>query len=335
MYFSGFNDDEILKLKTKLTHIALFFILVLAALPQAKAQQAPIFTNYSNSYTYANAGYAGMSQGVNVLGLYRQQWAGFVDSENNAVAPQTFLLTGDVPFKVLHGGVALSIMNDKIGFENDINVGLGYSFHLDLGGSTLGIGLAGTLLNRSVDFASFKPNNESDPLLQGLGEESDMLFDFNVGLFWQMPESFYVGLSCVNVLETMGKALGENETSSASFTTDRTFYLLTGYPFSFEELPYFTFIPSIGVMSDIASTQLNVSAKVNFKDAFTFGVNYRPQESVGLIVGLTIKDLTVGYSYDINTMKLGLPGSHEVALSYCFKLDLDKTPRDYRSVRYL
>ena len=335
MYFSGFNDDEFLKLKIKLTHIALIFILVFAALPKAKAQQAPIFTNYSNSYAYANAGFAGMSQGVNVLGLYRQQWAGFVDSENNAVAPQTFLLTGDVPFKALHGGVALSIMNDKIGFENDINVGLGYSFHLDLGGSTLGIGLAGTLLNRSVDFASLKPNNESDPLLQGLGEESDMLSDLNVGLFWQIPESLYVGLSCVNVLETMGKALGENETSSASFTTDRTFYLLAGYPFSFEELPYFTFIPSVGVMSDIASTQLNVSAKVNFKEAFTFGVNYRPQESIGLMVGLTIKDLTVGYSYDINTMKLGLPGSHEVALSYCFKLDLDKTPRDYRSIRYL
>ena len=335
MYFSGSNDNDILKLKTKLAHIALFFILVLAALPEAKAQQAPIFTNYSNSYAYMNAGYAGMSQGINLLGLYRQQWAGFVDSENNEIAPQTFLLTGDVPIKALHGGLALSIMNDKIGFENDINVGLGYSFHLDLGGSSLGIGLAGTLLNRSVDFASLKPNNASDPLLQGLGEESDMLFDFNVGLFWQMPESFYVGLSCVNVLETMGKALGENETSSASFTTDRTFYLVTGYPFSFEDLPYFTFIPSVGVMSDIASTQLNVGAKVNFKDAFTFGVNYRPQESIGLIVGLTIKDLTIGYSYDVNTMKLGLPGSHEVALSYCFKLDLDKTPRDYRSIRYL
>lgn len=322
-------------MKTKLSHIALLFIMVLATLPEAKAQQAPIFTNYSNSYAYVNAGYAGMSQGINVLGLYRQQWAGFVDADNNKVAPQTFLLTGDVPIKALHGGLALSVMNDKIGFENDINVGLGYSFHLDLGGSSLGIGVAGTLLNRSVDFSSLHPNNESDPLLQGLGDESDMLFDFNLGLFWQMPESFYVGVSCVNVLETMGKALGENETSSASFTTDRTFYLVTGYPFSFEELPYLTFIPSLGVMSDIASTQLNVGAKVNFKDVFTLGVNYRPQESVGLIVGITIKDLTIGYSYDVNTMKLGLPGSHEVALSYCFKLDLDKTPRDYRSIRYL
>ena len=324
-----------LNLKTKLIHIALFFVMVLAAI-NVKAQQAPIFTNYSNSYAYANAGFAGMSEGINVLGLYRMQWAGFTDMDGNEVAPTTFLLTGDMPFRALHGGLGFSIVQDKLGFENNVNVGLGYSFHLDLGGSTLGIGVAGTLLNRSVDFSQLHPNQEGDPLLQGLGEESDMLFDFNVGLFYQVPESFYFGFSVVNVLETMSKALNDNSETSASFTTDRTFYAVAGYPFQFEDLPYLTFVPSVSVMSDIASTQFNASARVIYNNLFSLGVNYRFQESVGLMAGITIKDLTIGYSYDINTMGLpGLPGSHEIGLSYCFKLDLDRTPRDYRSVRYL
>lgn len=326
-----------LKLKKEITHIALVIILILAAFSRGQAQQTPIFTNYTNSYSYVNAGFAGMSEGINVLGLYRQQWAGFVDTDGNEIAPQTFLLTGDMPIRAIHGGVGLSIMQDHIGFENNINVGIGYSYHLDLGGSTLGIGLSGTLLNRTVDFSKLKPINSSDPLLSGLsGETSDMLFDFNVGLFWQMPESFYIGVSVVNVLETVGKTLSENASSSASFTTDRTFYALAGWPFQFEDLPMFTFIPSVSVMSDIASTQLNASAKVVYNNLFSLGVNYRPQESVGLMVGISIKDLTIGYAYDINTMGLAaVPGSHEIALSYCFKLDLDKTPRDYRSVRYL
>ena len=179
-----------LNLKTKLIHIALLFVLVLVAI-NVKAQQAPIFTNYSNSYAYANAGFAGMSEGINVLGLYRMQWAGFTDMDGNEVAPTTFLLTGDMPFRALHGGLDFSIVQDKLGFENNVNVGLGYSFHMDLGGSTLGIGVAGTLLNRSVDFSQLHPNQEGDPLLQGLGEESDMLFDFNVGLFYQIPESCF------------------------------------------------------------------------------------------------------------------------------------------------
>lgn len=325
-----------LNLKMKVTHIELVILLVLASFSAVKAQQAPIFTNYTNSYTYVNPGYAGLSEGVNVLGLYRQQWAGFVDDEGNEIAPQTFLLTGDMPFRVLHGGLGLSIMQDKIGFENNINVGLGYSFHLDLGGSTLGIGLTGTLLNRTVDFSKLNPNTPGDPLLSGVsGESSDMMFDFNLGVFWQIPESFYVGVSVVNVLQTVGKTLSENSNSSASFTTDRTFYALAGYPFQFEDLPMFTFIPSVSVMSNLSSTQLNASAKVVYNNLFSLGVNYRPQESVGLMVGLVIKDISIGYAYDINTMGLGVPGSHEVAVSYCFKLDLDKTPRDYRSVRYL
>lgn len=323
-----------LKLKRKTIHIALVFILAFAAL-SAKAQQAPIFTNYTNSYSYINAGFAGMSEGVNVLGLYRQQWAGFVDGDGNQVAPQTFLLTGDMPIPAIRGGVGLSIMQDNIGFENNVNVGLGYSYHLELGGSTLGIGLAGTLLNRSVKFSSLNPNNSNDPLLTGLGDESAMLFDFNAGLFWQMPESFYIGVSVINVLESMTKALSDQSETSASFVTDRTFYAVAGYPFQLEDLPTFTFVPSVGVMSDIASTQFNASAMVLYRDVFSLGANYRFQESVGLMVGLTIKDFNLMYSYDINTMGLPVPGSHEIALSYCFKLDLDRTPRDYRSVRYL
>lgn len=323
-----------MSLNRKITHTTLVLVLAFAAF-SAKAQQAPIFTNYSNSYSYVNAGFAGLSEGVNVLGLYRQQWAGFVDGDGNQVAPQTFLLTGDMPIRAIRGGIGLSIMQDKIGFENNINVGIGYSYHLDLGGSTLGIGLAGTLLNRTVDFGKLDPNNPSDPILSGLGEESAMIFDFNAGLFWQVPESFYVGISVVNVLESMSKALSDQSESSASFVTDRTFYAVAGYPFQFEDLPSFTFIPSVGVMSNLASTQLNASAKIMYRDVFSIGANYRPQESVGIMVGLTIKDFTVVYSYDINTMGLGVPGSHEIGLSYCFKLDLDRTPRDYRSVRYL
>lgn len=325
-----------LNLKSKIKHIALVFALVLMSALSVEAQQVPIFTNHTNSYAYANAGFAGMSEGINLLGLYRQQWAGFVDNDGNEIAPETFLLTGDMPFTKLHGGLAFSIMQDKLGFENNVNLGLGYSYHVDLGGSTLGIGLAGTLLNRTVDFSQLHPNNEGDPLITGLSEESDMLFDFNVGLFWQIPESFYLGFSVVNVLESMGHALNENSESSASFTTDRTFYLLAGYPFQIEDIPYLTFVPSVSVMSDIASTQLNANARVIYNNVFSLGVNYRPQESVGLMVGLTIKDISVVYAYDINTMGLSVvPGSHEIGLSYCFKLDLDRTPRDYRSVRYL
>lgn len=318
---------------SKLKAIVLFAFLLIA-LAGVRAQQAPIFTNYNNSYTYINPGFAGLSEGVNVLGIYRQQWAGFVDSENNEIAPTTLLVTGDMPIRALGGGISVSVLNDQLGFEKNTNVGLGYSYHVDMGGSVMGVGVSVSLLNRSVNFGQLVPGQPGDPLLNQLGEESGMLFDVSAGLFWQIPESFYIGVSGINLLNTTGKALGDGQTA-ASFTTDRTLYFVAGYPFVFESLPVLKFIPSVNVMTNLSSAQLNAGMKVVYNDVFSLGANYRPQESVGLTVGLTIKDFVLGYAYDINTMGYNIPGSHEISLSYCFKLDLDRTPRDYRSVRYL
>lgn len=319
---------------SKTRSILSLLALLLFILGGARAQQAPIFTNYTNSYAYINPGYAGLSEGVNLLGLYRQQWAGyFVDEQGNSLSPTTFLLTGDMPIRALGGGISFSVMNDKLGFENNINVGLGYSYHLDMGGSTLGIGASATLINRSLDFSKLIFGTTGDPL-QLNDERSAMMFDVSAGLFWQIPESFYIGISGINLLETTTRALGDDD-NGASFTTDRTFYAVAGYPFVIETLPIFKFVPSVAVMSDLASTQLNAGMKVIYSDAFSLGVNYRPQESVGITVGLAFKDFVLGYAYDINTMGFNIKGSHEVAISYCFKLDTDRTPRDYRSVRYL
>lgn len=318
---------------SKLKAIVLFAFLLLTA-AGVKAQQAPIFTNYNNSYTYINPGFAGLSEGVNVLGIYRQQWAGFKDTEGTEIAPTTLLVTGDMPIRALGGGISVSVLNDQLGFEKNTNVGLGYSYHVDIGGSVMGVGLSVSLLNRTVDFGHLIPGDPGDPLLNQLGEETGMLFDVSAGLFWQIPESLYIGVSGINLLNTTGKALGDGQTA-ASFTTDRTLYFVAGYPFMFESLPVFKFIPSVNVMTNFSSAQLNAGMKVVYNDVFSLGANYRPQESVGLTVGLTIKDFVLGYAYDINTMGYNIPGSHEISLSYCFKLDLDRTPRDYRSVRYL
>ena len=317
--------------KMKATVLIAFLLVAIAGV---RAQQAPIFTNYNNSYAYINPGFAGLSEGVNVLGIYRQQWAGFTDTDGNEIAPTTLLVTGDMPIRALGGGISFSVLNDQLGFEKNTNVGLGYSYHIDMGGSTMGLGVSVSLLNRTVNFGQLVTTQPGDPLISQLGEESGMLFDLSVGAFWQIPESFYVGVSAINLLNTTGKALGDDQTA-ASFTTDRTLYFVAGYPFLFESMPAFKFIPSVNVMTNLSSAQLNAGAKVVYNDLFSLGVNYRPEESVGITVGLTIKDFVLGYAYDINTMGYNIPGSHEIALSYCFKLDMNRTPRDYRSVRYL
>lgn len=308
-------------------------IIFVAAGGMLVAQQAPMFTNYSNSYACVNPGFGGLSDGINVMGIYRDQWTGFKDVDGNAVAPKTMLFSGDMPIPVLHGGVSLSVMNDKIAFEDNININLGYSFHADLGPGTLGVGLAFSMVNRNVDFGKFHPNVENDPSLPK-GEQSDMLLDANFGVFWQIPETFYIGLSATNLFESKGKELMSSATSSASFVGDRTFYLMAGYEYQFNN-PLWKIMPSMCIMSDIASTQFNVGTKLLYNNKVWGGVNYRYQESVGAMIGIKIKDVQISYSYDINTMGIAVQGSHEVCVSYLFKMDLDKSPRVYHNIRYL
>ena len=307
------------------------------------AQQAPMFTNYSNSYTAVNPGFGGLSDGVNVMGIYRDQWAGWgnvktLDENNQPITtsigtPKTMLISGDMPIPLLKGGASLSIMSDKIGFEDNINVNMGYSFHMDLGSGTLGVGLALNMINRSVDFSKFRPTVENDPILPK-GEESAMLVDANFGLFWQIPETFYIGVSATNLFESKSKELLASSTSSVSFVGDRTFYLMAGYEYQFNN-PLFKLLPSVLVMSDIASTQFNAGAKLLYNNKVWGGINYRYQESVAAMVGFKFNDIQISYSYDVNTMGLAVKGSHEVCISYLFKMDLEKSPRIYNNIRYL
>lgn len=309
-------------------------IIIVAVSGIMMAQQAPMFTNYSNSYAGVNPGFGGLSEGVNIMGIYRDQWTGFKDNTYDvSVSPKTMLFSGDLPVKVLQGGATLSIMKDQIAYEDNINVNLGYSFHMDLGGGTLGIGLAFNMLNRTVDFSQFHPNVENDPIIPA-GEESDMLLDANFGLFWQVPETFYIGMSITNLFESKGKMLVENAGTTASFMGDRTFYLMAGYEYQFNN-PVFVLLPSLCLMSDIASTQINAGAKLLYNEKVWFGLNYRYQESIAAMVGFKFKDVQISYSYDVNTMGIAVQGSHEVCVSYLFKMNLEKSPRIYRSIRYL
>ena len=297
------------------------------------AQQAPMFTNYSNSYACVNPGFGGLNEGVNVMGIYRDQWTGFKDMNGNSVAPKTMLFSGDMPIPMLKGGASLSIMNDKIGFEENVNINMGYSFHADLGAGTLGVGLALSMVNRSVDFNNYHPTVDNDPALPK-GEQSDMLVDANFGLFWRVPETFYVGLSVTSLFESKGKELSSSATTSASFVGDRTFYLMAGYEYQFNN-PMFKLLPSMCIMSDIASTQFNAGARLLYNNKVWGGINYRFQESVAAMVGFQFNDIQISYSYDINTMGIAVQGSHEICVSYLFKMNLEKSPRIYHNIRYL
>ena len=117
---------------------------------------------------FVNPGYAGLSEGICINGVYRQQWAGFKDQYGDVVSPQDFLITIDSPVKFLHGGLGGSIIQDRLGQQSDIIVKVDYSFHLDLAIGKLGLGLGVNLINRSIDGSKLKPVKKMVHSIAGL-----------------------------------------------------------------------------------------------------------------------------------------------------------------------
>ena len=293
-------------------------------------QQAPMFTQYYNTFLLSNPAFAGLSEGICVNGIYRQQWAGFKDQYGDVVSPQDFLITVDSPIRALHGGIGGSIIQDKLGQQSDIILQFDYSFHLNMSIGTLGIGAGVNLINRSLDGSKLRPTNDNDPILPKSGV-SDMKLDANFGLFLNQPGRYFFGISATNILETrFNKILLQEE----EILGDRTFYVTGGYTFVLGN-PLFEIMPSIMILSNLASTQYNLTGVVKYNDKFWVGLNYRFEESVGAIVGVRFKSFKISYAYDINTMRLGIPGSHEVSLSYCFKIKGDRSKTSYKNTRYL
>lgn len=284
-----------------------------------------------------NPGFAGNENAICAVGGYRYQWAGFKDAEGNHVAPETFHVSVNAPVRILRGGLGATIINDQIGFTRTIGVRLGYAYQMKLGFGKLGIGAQGAFNNRTIDFSKFKPVDENDPIIIS-GEESDMLIDFNLGLFYRVPGSYFIGISGFNLLESRGAVLASSSGADLRMRVDRTVYLHGGYEFIFRGNPNFELHPSVMVRTNMSSVQLDVGALLKYKDLFWGGLNYRLQDAIGIIVGVAYKDFKIGYSYDVNISKLKLPvggGTHEVMLSYCFQLEIEKGRKSYRNVRFL
>lgn len=320
----------------QLTILPLLFTIWLVN--PSQGQQEPNFSQYQFFGLAYNPAVAGTESAVNITGADRIQWTGFGKENGEQVAPRTYFISADMPIRVLKGGVGLVIMNDALGHENTIGVKIGYANQRNMGFGKLGIGAQIEFNNKNIDFGKLDPAGE-DPLLNQLSsKESEMLVDFSLGLFYRVPDSYYIGVSGLHLVQTKGKPLVESADGSLRMKLDRTFFITGGYQVNFPRNPNLQFIPSVIIESNLAKTRLDINALLKFKEAVWGGVGYRLGESVIIQLGVQYKDFRIGYSYDINASKLALPvfgGTHEIMLNYRFRLEMDKGRKSYKNTRFL
>jgi type IX secretion system PorP/SprF family membrane protein len=272
-----------------------------------------------------NPAVAGSSEGINITGLIRQQWTGFKDDHGGTTTPQSLFLTIDSPIKFLHGGISGTVTSDVLGPWNNTQLTLGYAYRTDLGPGEFAAGLQGNFQNSKLDVQKLEPIVS----IPNVGK-NDFILDASLGFYYKVPEKYYLGLSCNNVLQTRMKKL---------LTRDRRVFDLTGgYNWVVPGYPAFELQPSAFFTTDLAAYSFSVSAIVQYNKKYWGGLAYRFQDAASVLVGFTIlKSIKIGLAYDasISQMTRYNNGSFEVMLNYCFKIETEKFRKSYKNTRFL
>ena len=290
------------------------------------AQQDAQFSQNMFNKLAINPGYAGSTNAICGTLLGRQQWMSFPG------APKSFLLSVDAPVKMIHGGAGLTVMQDQLGFDKTIVANLTYSYRMPLFAGELGIGLNGGIVNKSLngDWIAID-GYENDNAIPNNGV-SDLVFDLGFGVFYNMADELYLGISSTHLPASTITA------TDLKFDLARHYYIMAGYNYPLPGNPMIELKPSVFVKTDAASTQLDVNCNIMYNKMFWGGVSYRVSDAIVAMLGFQHSSgVKVGYSYDVttSTLKNHSSGSHELMLGYCFKLPEKNKLQKHKNVRFL
>lgn len=307
--------------------IALAFVF---GLQNVNSQQDYQFTHYMFDNLSFNPGYAGLTQSICGTMIFRQQWSGFNGS------PTTGLVNVHAPVQLLRGGIGLTYLNDQLGFEKNNIARLSYSYHQAIGVGTLGIGVSAGIVQKSLNATWITPDqgagyiDGTDPGI-ALSNASDMVPDFNFGLFYRTNQLF-MGISATH--------LGGLEMDDLNVKNVHHYWITAGYNYDIDQT--WKLRPSVLIKSDAASTILDLNVNVLYKDMIWAGATYRLGDAIAPMLGYQHKfdnsaTLRIGYSYGITTSQLGNynNGTHDIMLNYCFNLEKPPILQKSKNPRFL
>lgn len=301
------------------------------------SQQKIAYTQYMFAPHVFNPALAGNTDFMNINGFFKSDMAGFKDYNGDQFKAQSFFLNADLPIEALAGGVGLVIENNSIGVFRETDFKLSYAYKMALGtDKLLSFGLQVGFMNTYLDYSKFKPGAEGDPLIGGgSGEQSSFDFDFGVGAFFRIHKKFYVGVSAMQLLAPAVDIGDVGELKNYKFA--RQFYVQAGGEITFKRAKSLKYMPSLQAGFDGRQFVCDVTNLLMVKNIFWFGVNVRAGSNnfVGFLTGFEIKNIQIGYAFDVPMTRMGTSGSHEIMLGYKFKIVKDRLPKSYRNTRFL
>lgn len=297
-------------------HYFIFFLAVFALgfyTNDCFAQQDAQYTQYMQNTLSINPAYAGSKDVLSFVGLYRSQWAG-LDG-----APEAYTASIHSPVGK-NVGLGLNVTQDEIFITSETYIDAAFSYTLNLSeGRQLAFGLkgGGHLLNIDASKANTGAFNAGDADTE-INIDDKFSPQLGLGIYYY-TDSFYLGLSAPNVLQT--EHFDEDAANNNSFATAKEnigLYVMAGQVFDFNT--DLKFKPSV-LFKAVQGAPLQVDMSANFllKQKLTLGAAYRLSAAFSAMAGFQITDkIMLGLAYDRETTKLVqfTQGSYEFFLRY-------------------
>ncbi len=316
----------------KILLVALTLCLGIGVSSSVEAQQDARYTQYMFNKLVLNPGYTGSTEALSLTALYRTQWV------NIEGGPTSVSLSAHSPLgtdkKIGLGG---HLQLDQIGVHRKVDLFLSYAYKFILGESRLAIGVQGGVGYLTSDYTSVTGNNlvntAIDPVFQE--NESILLPNFGVGLYYYRPNKFYLGASAPHLLKSEIRTFDVPDNTGTIIKVphqERHYNIMGGLVFG----KALKIKPSVLLkwVPNQAPIQLDANLMFLLRDALWFGLSYRnaigntdntlQAESLDFIVAFQLKQgLKIGYAYDYTLSDLqqfAMPlGSHEIMLGFDMK----------------
>jgi type IX secretion system PorP/SprF family membrane protein len=302
-----------------------------------KAQQLPLYSQYSMNRFLINPAVAG-TEGFTTISLTaREQWVGFKGTpKTHSITIDSKLLPDSYIAKAVSirkkkrkssragkVGIGAHIYNDhngpidRTGFEGT------YAYHLDVDKTLISFGL-------SVNFFQLRLNTDKlnlsdnfpDDVIDG-GKHTLFIPDASIGVY-AVSQNYYAGISTINVLQSTVQ-FGKNKTGD--YHINRQYNIMGGYKYELNK----NFLLEPSLLLKIPQTmraQMDIQVKLHIKREYWAGLTFRTGSAISVFGGAKVDRYYLGYAFDYNFNSLmnHTYGSHEIMAAIKF----GETARRYK-----
>lgn len=284
-------------------HLYLFLLVLISAARLSAQQTFPIFTqNYANPFAI-NPSMLTLDGRSEVNVMYRQQWTGITDAPKTIQADLQYLLSKKI-------SIGINAYNDKTVMLNSTGALATFGYRVLLSSKhMLGFGLSGGFISNHVDLNGLAAVELNDIVLY---KGNEFMADAQAGLHYR-NRNLIIGGSLLKLVDNLPyKKISDETTRSFDPFKDRSAFM----SYKIDLSPASSLQPIVYYRNTFTGYEyFEGTLLFNYK-AITIGGGYRTDLGPTAFLRLRIKDLHIGFSYDLPTNRYGgsTGGTYEAQL---------------------